>query len=142
VELASHGVLAGAALPPEGALELAVIRGEPPAEPLPPLDARHRYLALALLHPDAAATRELGARLAPARASDPVVAAAASLARLAPGAPPLEADAPRMLLARDPTDPLLAATALRLAERVGDRDVARRARAALTALGGREHSVE
>jgi hypothetical protein len=37
---------------------------------------------------------------------------------------------------RDPGDPLLAATALRLANKTGDSDVATRARATLTAIGG------
>ena len=52
-------------------------------------------------------------------------------ARLDPGAA-------RALLARDPSDPLLAATALRLATRIGDSDAATRARVILTAIGGHE----
>jgi hypothetical protein len=136
VELVSRGVLPAALLPPEGAVELSAIRGDPPAEPLPPLDARHEYLALALVHPESPRARELGERLAPARLSDVAVAAASCLVRLARGAPPLDADAARSLLALDPADPLLAAIALRLAVKVGDADVARRARAALAAVGG------
>ena len=98
------------------------------------LDARHEYLSLALAHPDAPRARDLAKALAVVGAGDDLVAVASALVQLAAGAevPP---DAPRALLARNPADPLLAATALRLAERVGDRDVARRARETLTALG-------
>jgi hypothetical protein len=135
VELVSRGVLPAALLPPDGAVELSAIHGDRPAEPLPPLDARHEYLALALAHPESPRARELGERLAPARISDVAVAAAWCLVRLARGAPPLDVDAARALLALDPADPLLAAIALRLAVKVGDADVARRARAALAADG-------
>jgi hypothetical protein len=134
VQLVARGALGAALLPPEGAIELAALRGEAPPEPLPRLDARHEYLALALAHPDAPRVRELAARLAQAASSDPVVAAATALLRLAHGAPPPEAQSARALLALDPADPLLAAIALRLADRVGDADAARRARAALAAF--------
>ena len=46
---------------------------------------------------------------------------------------------PGALLLRDPGDALLAATALRLANKTGDTDVATRARATLTALGSDVH---
>ena len=49
---------------------------------------------------------------------------------------------PRALLARDPADPLLAAVALRLAEKTGDAEVARRARETLSALGASRRRVE
>jgi tetratricopeptide (TPR) repeat protein len=134
VQLVARGALGAALLPPDGAVELAALRGEAPPEPLPRLDARHEYLALAAAHPDAPRARELAARLAPAASSDPVVAAAASLLRLAHRDPPPDAQSARALLAIDPADPLLAAIALRLADRVGDADAARRARAALAAF--------
>lgn len=135
VELASRGALDVDALTPDARVELAALRGvAPPALP-PGVDLRHDYLAIALSRPDAPRARELGTRLAPAADRDPIVAAAASLVLLGTGAP-IAPGAPRALLAIDPADPLLAATALRLAEKVGDSDVARQARAALTALGG------
>jgi len=135
VELVSRGVLPADKLPPDGAVELAALRGDgTPAAPAEGLDARHEFLDLALRHPDSPRTLELAKRLAGIAPSDPVVGSAAALVQLAVGAP-IPPDAPRALLARNAADPLLAATALRLAERVGDRDVARRARQTLSALG-------
>jgi hypothetical protein len=139
VELVSVGALDASALPADGIVELAALRGGIAGEGLSlpepaELDARHEYLALALTHPSSPRARQLGARLARAAATDPVVAAAAAFAQLGTDAP-IDPDAPRSLLARNPGDPLLAATALRLAEKIGDSDVARRARATLTALG-------
>ncbi len=134
VELVARGVLGGALLPPEGVIELAALRGEAPPEPLARLEPRHEYLALALLHPDTPHARELGERLAPEEASDAVVAAAACLVRLARGTPPFDAGSARALLALDPADPLLAAVALRVADKLHDPDEARRARAALAAF--------
>jgi len=138
VQLVSRGALGADALPPSGIVELAASR----SEPLPDaffargvLDARHEYLAFAIARPTALRTGELGRRLTHASGADPVVAAAAALVQLATGHA-IDPGAPRALLAIDPGDPLLASTALRLAEKVGDSDVARRARAALTALGG------
>jgi len=135
VELVSRGLMTADRLPPGGAVELAVLASDPRALPQQgPLDARHEFLSLALAHPDAPRARELAKRLAVVGAGDDLVALASALEQLAAGAtvPP---DAPRTLLARNPADPLLAAIALRLAERVGDQDVARRARETLTALG-------
>lgn len=134
VELVSRGLMPAERLPAGGSVELAVLQGD--ARTLPAqakLDARHEYLALALTHPDAPRARELAKRLAVVGAGDDLVAVASALEELAAGAtiPP---GAPRALLARNPADPLLAATALRLAERAGDQDVARRARETLTAL--------
>jgi hypothetical protein len=100
-----------------------------------PLDARHEYLALALAHPDSQRARALGAQLEGADASDPIVAAAAALMRVTSGATTGSAAA-KALLVRNAGDPLLVATALHVAEKAGDHDVARRAREALTALGG------
>jgi hypothetical protein len=135
VELVSRGVLIAGVLPADGAVELAALKDDgAAAAPVEGLDPRHEFLALALRHPDSPRTLELARRLAGIAPSDPVVGAAAALLQLAVGAP-IPPDAPRALLARNAADPLLAATALRLAERVGDRDVARRARQTLTALG-------
>lgn len=140
VDLASRGGLAAEALPPDGLVELAARRAEPPPEALMApdahaLDARHEYLALALAHPDGPRAAALAARLDDSAASDPVVASASALMLVAAGGA-RAAGAARALLARDAGDPLLVATALRVAERAGDRDVARRARDVLTALGG------
>ncbi len=133
VELASRGVLDPHVLTPDGQVELAALheRGEGPALPdAGVLDARHEYLALALSQPQGARARELGVRLAGEAASDPVVAAASAIVQIANGAP-IAPGAPRALLMRDPRDPLLAATALRLATKTGDSDVASLARQTL-----------
>jgi hypothetical protein len=134
VQLVSRGALGVDALPADGLVELALVRGEVPDAPRA-LDARHEYLALAIAFPRAPRARDLGQRLARVAARDAVVAAASALLGLALGAP-VDRAAPPALLARDPADPLLAAAALRLAEKLGDVDVARRARASLAASGG------
>jgi hypothetical protein len=138
VDLVSRGALPAAALPPDGLVELAGVEGVAPGVRLDPedarLDLRHRLLAHALVQPDGPRVKELSARLRAVSTSDPVVASAFALLQLASGAP-VSPDAPRSLLMRNPADPLLAATALRLAEKVGDQDVARRARETLSALG-------
>jgi hypothetical protein len=141
VDLVARGALSPAVLPADGTIELAVRHGDSPPEPLPSLDPRHELLALAVLRPDGARARELTERLAPSSVSDPLIAAASCLVRLAHGAPPPEPASVRALLAHDPADPLLAAIALRVAEKTGDADSARRARAALTAAGGRAPST-
>lgn len=140
VELVSRGALPADELPPDGAVELTALGGVVVLPNESPLDPRHEYLALALAHPEAARTRELGARLAALGGDDPLVASAAALVRLAAGRA-TSSDA-RTLLARNPADPVLAATALRLAEKSGDADVARQARETLAALGGRRPGVE
>jgi hypothetical protein len=145
VELVSRGALPADALPPDGSVELAVMQGAAPPGPVDPddrrLDLRHRFLAGALARPDAAAVRELGVRLRALEPLDPIIGVGAALLQLASTAP-VSPDAPRALLARNPADPLLAATALRLAERVGDTEVARRARETLSALGKARKAVE
>jgi hypothetical protein len=135
VELVSRGLLDADVLPPGGAVELAALGGALPTD-RGPLDPRHEYLALALTHPDAPRARELRVQLVAVGGDDPIVAASSALVDLAAGGA-IAAGAPRALLSRDPADPLLAATALRLAEKTGDADVERRARAVLAALGGR-----
>jgi hypothetical protein len=142
VELVSRGALDAGALPADGLVEIAVVRGQrsPEGFSMPDrraLDARHEYLALALTDPRAPRTKELGDRLAGVAAFDRVVAAASAILLLTTGAP-IDPAAARALLQRDPADELLAATALRLAKKTGDTDIASRARATLTALGGRE----
>ena len=137
VGLVLRGLLPANVLPADGAVELAAIAGIAPPES-GPLDPRHEYLALALTHPDAPRARELGLRLAAVRRDDPIVLAAAARIDLARGGA-IAVGAARALLAHDPADPLLASTALRLAEKVGDADVARRARAA---LAGRRVNAE
>jgi hypothetical protein len=139
VELAARGALSIDALSPDGVVELAALRGDGLAGGLSAMDARsldvrHEYLALAMTHPEAARAKELAGRLRNA-GGDRVVAAASALVQIATGAP-IAAAAARVLLSRDAADPLLAVAALRLAEKTGDRDVALRARAALTAFGG------
>jgi len=139
VDLVSRGALSVDALPPDGLVELAVLRGDALpekllADPARSLDTRHEFLALAISRPDSVRAKELAWRLRGASA-DPVVAAATALIQLATNAP-IAATAPQALLARDAGDPLVAVAALRLAEKVGDHEVARRAREVLTALGG------
>ena len=137
VELASHGVLPVDALPPDGAVELFVVAASPGRLPVPAdatgLDLRHRYLALALPSPPprgcATSPRACTPCPPPTRSWPPPRRSSSW-----PTAAPSPRDAPRILLARNPADPLLAATALRLAEKIGDRDVARRARETLSAV--------
>jgi hypothetical protein len=142
VGLAVRGVLDPAALPPDGLVELAVIEGRAPASPdAAALDLRHRYLALAASRPTADETRTLGIRLHAIAPADPLVLAGDALLQLASSSP-VDPGAPRALLAHDPGDPLLAALALRLAERSGDTEVARRAREMLTAMGATRRSLQ
>jgi len=141
VALVAHGHTDASALTPDGIVELRVLQGEtgaaegwsPPATGT--LDAIHTYLALAFAEPNEERTRDLGSRLARIRPEHPLVAVARCLILLGSGAPIPPASA-KALLAQDPTDPLVAAIALRLAEKAGDLDVARRARAAIKAIAG------
>jgi hypothetical protein len=167
VELAARGALAAEALPPDGQVELAALggaarAGETQAAGGGPLDARHEYLALAVRHPGFGGSpdgivrdakgidgkghdelvervRLLRSRFTTIGGSDPIVAAASALMDLAAGT--ATTATARGLLARDAGDPLLVAAALRIAEKVGDHDVARRAREVLTALGTRSRGV-
>jgi hypothetical protein len=142
VELAAGGLVPAEILPPDGIVELAVVtRAAPAVPPRGAADPRHRYLALAATQPTSPETRALAERLHGVAATDLVVAAADALVQLAAGST-VDPAAPRALLARDPADPLLAAVALRLAEKCGDTDVARRARESLTALRGSPRSLE
>jgi Tfp pilus assembly protein PilF len=144
--LAARRAIPADAVPPDGLVELAVLLGVSPAQELGArglgargIDARHEYLALALEDPNSERARVLGGRFATMGRSDPIVAAASALMQLASGTATAGATA-QGLLARDAGDPLLAAIALRIAEKVGDHDVARRAREVLTALGEKSGS--
>jgi tetratricopeptide (TPR) repeat protein len=136
VDLAWRGVLDASALPADGALELAVLRGEnaAPASPAK-LDARHEYLAFALAGTDPQRARALGERLSREAPGDAIVLAARGLEALhsreavAPGSA-------AALLRANPADPLLAAVALRLAERAGEGDVVAKAKAVMAAVVG------
>ncbi|HEY8039893.1 MAG TPA: hypothetical protein VIF15_08880, partial [Polyangiaceae bacterium] len=142
VALAVRGAVEPGVLPPDGIVELAVIEGRAPASPdVGALDVRHRYLALAATRPASDETRVLAARLHAIAPADPVVLAADALVQLGSSSA-VDPGAPRALLAHDPGDPLLAALALRLAEKSGDTDVARRAREVLTAMGATRRSLQ
>jgi hypothetical protein len=90
VDLAVGGAAADESLPPDARIEVAARRGVPPLEvdlADATLDARHKLLALVLLHPTDATTDALAARLAPAAAEDPLVAVALARLHLIRGAP-------------------------------------------------------
>jgi tetratricopeptide (TPR) repeat protein len=140
VDLASTGALVEGVLDADAAVELAARRGQALPDDViaaraPALDPRHEYLALSVAHPGSAREQQLGALLARVSASDPIVAAAKAFERVAVGAA-IDRGEAAQLLERAPADPLVAAAALRLAEKVGDADAAKRARATLMALGG------
>ena len=137
VLLAWRGSFPAEALPPEGEVELAALRGEALADALTAegqrvLDARHEYLALAIARPASARARVLAARLR--GSTDSVVAAASALILLATGGS-VAPDEPKAMLSRDGADPFLAVAALGLAKKSGDQETARRAREALRAMG-------
>ena len=130
VGLASRRLIALESLPPDGLIEIAARYGTLPPTPwsAESLDLRHRYLALALSQPRAEETKQLRRRLAGAATRDPLVAAASAWILLGTDAT-MDRDAARNLLALRPTDPVLAAAALRLARRSGDTETEARARA-------------
>jgi hypothetical protein len=139
VALALRGAIDARELPPEGALELAVVRGLSPAElgPFPnvrAIDPRHQYLRLALADPGSKDAVDLGERLRRIAPDDRVVAAATA-ARLGSGVA-TELDAAAALLARDPGDPLLVGVALRMAVKLGDAVTVEKARTTLGLLTG------
>ena len=137
VLLAWRGSFPADALPPDGVVELAALRGEGLPEALIAdgqrvLDARHEYLALAIARPASARARVLAGRLR--GSTDSVVSAASALILLATDGA-IAPDAPRTMLFRDGSDPLLAVAALRLAKKSGDEQTVRRAGEALKAMG-------
>jgi hypothetical protein len=148
VDLAARGILSEKELSPDALVELRALRFEPRANGLggeaggsgagetatavpPGLDAKHDFLALAMARPTAARTKELAERLVRIAPHDRVVAVAGALAVLGQGSP-VDPGLPKALLALDPDDALLATAAFRLAVRVGDADVAKRAAAAMS----------
>jgi hypothetical protein len=134
--LAARAIVPVADLAVDARVELCARRGEvPPADLIdaPSLDARHRYLALALAEPTSDRTARLSARLAAARALDSLVAVAWAREGLAKGRA-IDARETTALLARAPGDPIALAAALDVAKRVADVDTAKRARASLSAL--------
>jgi tetratricopeptide (TPR) repeat protein len=146
VDLAASGALVEGALSADAAVELAARRAQPLSDEVltaraPALDPRHEYLALSLAHPGSARTQQLAALLAHVSASDPIVAAAKAFVRVGTDATVDRGEAAQ-LLERAPADPLVAAAALRLAEKIGDADAAKRARATLTALGASGGRIE
>jgi len=130
-ELVARRVLSPSLLPPDGLVELAARFGiSPPASwDDASLDSRHRYLALAMMRPEANETKALGARLGGSGARDPIVAAGAAWVSLGTGTANGSAEA-RALLKRNAADPLLATVALRLAVKAGDAQAMALARAA------------
>jgi|HubBroStandDraft_1064217.scaffolds.fasta_scaffold06570_6 hypothetical protein len=148
VDLASRGVIGAEALPSTGVVELAVVydgalAGSPRRLAVDPsaLDERHRYLTLARGAPSDPRTRELGQRLHGPSSDDPIVAAAAALVDLAEGAR-LESHRARRLLDRDPGDAVLASVALRVAERTGETETAKVARAVVALVVRPEPRVQ
>jgi hypothetical protein len=146
VELAATGVVGDDELPPDARIELAARRLETPtASLLDGADARHRLFALALARPLDPAAIELAKHLAPAAAHDTLVALALVRLSLALGKP-VDARLIDRLVARSPTDPLVALAALDVAKRLGDEAAIGPARARLTALartpGERAHALE
>jgi hypothetical protein len=145
VELAARGVIDAEALPADGRVEFAVLRGEVPEDPLNAgsrvLDLRHQVLVLSFAQPRAAGTLELGRRLAALAPTDPLVVAATMRVSVALGKTSGKGAA-RELLSRYPGDPLIGATALRLAQQSGDDEVVRRAQSGLAAVLGAHLAYE
>ncbi len=134
--LAARAVIPVADLSADSRVELCARRGEiPPADVIDALalDARHRYLALALAEPTSERTARLSARLAAARSTDSLVAVAWAREGLARGRS-IDARETSALLARAPGDPIALAAALDVARKVDDVDTVKRARASLSAL--------
>jgi hypothetical protein len=134
--LAARGIMPFTDLAVDAKIELCARRGEVPAPAWiddPTLDARHRYLALALAEPTSERTARLSARLAAARATDALVAVGWAREGLARGRAigQHETDA---LLALAPGDPIALAVALDVAKKGDDVAAASRARASLSAL--------
>jgi hypothetical protein len=146
-ELALAGVIDVSALPADGRVEVWAMRGEMPSGVGAwELDRRHELLQLSLAQPGAARARELAERLGALAPDDRIVLASRTLVQAAGSQKPDPALA-SALLSQDPADPLLAITALRIAERAGDLAVAQRARERVGSLrenmtgreGGKEH---
>jgi len=135
VELAVAGVMTEDSLPPDARIELAARRGASPDERDvldAALDARHRLLGLALLHPTDPAARDDADRLAGAAAEDPLIAAAIAKIALARGEQ-VSQEARTRLETSASTDPIAAATLVDI-DHGGPSAALDRARARLAAL--------
>jgi len=140
VALVDAGSLAPETLSPDGRLELAVRRGEVVTGPLEALDARHRLLMLASTRPTSNEARALLRHFGAAWVRDPLVAVA--LGRMAvAGAVQVDASTPTRLAEVAPDDPLVATTALALANKHGDTAAARSIGARLSAIATTPHQA-
>ncbi len=136
VELAVAGALAEDALPADARVELAARSGRLPTEADladRTLDARHRFLGYALLHPADPAATALSRRLSTAAAEDPLVAVALARLHLARGEP-LLGDARTRLESAAAADPLVAAALVDLARSDGPAAALSHAKERLAAL--------
>jgi len=148
VELVIAGALEDDELSASARIELVARRGAVPSESLvadPTLDARHRLLGLALIHPGDPGTLAEANRMAPAASEDLLVAAA--LARIALARrEPLVGEVRRFLESAVSTDPIAAAVVVDLARSDGPPAALAQARAQLAALARtpaeRAHATE
>jgi hypothetical protein len=134
--LAARLVVPVGALSMDARVELCARRGETPAPDLieaPSLDARHRYLALAIAEPTSSRTARLSEHLAAARATDTLVAVAWAREGMARGRA-IDAHETTALLARAPGDPIALAAVLDVARKADDSATITRARTSLSAL--------
>jgi hypothetical protein len=132
VDLAAMGVLRDDDLPPNARVELAARRGEAPKAAAPQtLDPRHRLLALVLAEPASDEALALARRLAGSVGRDPIVTFATTRIAIARGRADVELG---KLLSVGPTDPLLLAVAVDVAQKTGNTEALGRARARLTAV--------
>jgi hypothetical protein len=141
VELAARGVIDEAVLPLELRLELAARRREsPPAVDAVALekqvDAKHALLWHLLVDPSGSPARTLLSRLSGAAERDPIIGFALARSALASGAPnKTETWAPVFrAIASSPSDPLLLAIAVELAQKGGHAEEVPPARARLMAV--------
>jgi hypothetical protein len=136
VELVLAGVLSDAAVSSDARVELAARRNtSPQGSDLedPGLDARHRLLARALLHPRDGATVALATQLMSAAGEDRLVAAALAKIALA-GGPPIDAATRGRLDSAAASDAIAAAALVDLARRDGAGPSLANARSRLAAL--------
>ncbi|WP_394820757.1 hypothetical protein [Pendulispora albinea] len=138
VALADSGALPPATLSADGRLELAVRRGEVVTESLDALDARHRLLALASTRPTSNEARALLRHVGAAWVRDPLVAVAMGRMAVA-GAVVVDPSTATRLAEVAPDDPLVATTALELAQKHGNDAAERSIRARLSAIATGAH---
>jgi len=143
VALVDSGSLPPASLSADGRLELAVRRGElvtGSLDALNALDARHRLLALASTRPTSNEARALLRHVGAAWERDPLVAVAMGRMAVA-GAVVMDSVTPTRLAEVAPEDPLVAATALELAQKHGNDAAERSIRARLSAIATGAHQA-